>query len=214
MMGQLMPTLNGTLRWVDGPVLAAARHGYSVLLDEWNVLDPGQATGLNLLLDGYAAITIPETGEIVKVKPGFRVFATENPVDSRLVVAGRNTQDAASDDRWMVTDADYLPPELERKAVMEMMLSKGTDAGTAELTAKVLVDVANRVRAAYRSQDEAIDKPMSTRVVMRWATLIRRFQNVKPEEGGPALYALRRSFTMNPEMARAVEDLHRAAIGS
>jgi cobaltochelatase CobS len=215
LIGQLLPTESGTppLRWVDGPVLRAAREGTSCMLDEWNVIDPGQGTGVNMLLEGYS-ITIPETGEIVHPNPGFRVFATENPVDSRLSIAGRNVQDVANEDRWMVSDMDYLPEDLEVKAVVKALLADGTSPDVAEMLAQQVVRTANDVRAAYRANSEAIEKPMSTRVAIRWAKLVRRFQNVTAAEGGPVLYALCRAYSMNRAMSAAVEEYVRARFGT
>jgi cobaltochelatase CobS len=212
LVGQLLPSEQGGLRWVDGPVLGAAREGTSVLLDEYNTMDPGQATGLNMLLEGYS-ITIPETGEVVHPKPGFRVFATENPVDSRLAVSGRNVQDVANDDRFMVTEADYLPEPLEVQAVLQALLIDGLSNDVALMLAEQAVRTANDVRAAYRSNTAAIDKPMSTRSVIRWAKLVRRFQNVSREEGGAVVYALRRAYAMNSEMAGIVEGYVHARFG-
>lgn len=213
LIGQLLPNSDGTLKWVDGPVLSAAREGTSVLLDEYNTMDPGQATGLNMLLEGYS-IVIPETGEVIHPQKGFRVFATENPVDSRLSVAGRNVQDVANDERWMVTDADFLPEEFEVKAVKQALLDDGTQLDVAEMLAQQVVRTANDVRAAYRSNTEAIVKPMSTRSAIRWAKLVRRFQNVKPDEGGAVVYALRRAYAMNKEMSAVVESYVHARFGT
>lgn len=237
LIGQIYPQLDGTFKWVDGPVVKAARHGYSVLLDEYNLLDPGQATGLNILLEG-GSFTIEETGELIVPAPGFRVFATENSALSRLSVAGRNLQDAANDDRFMHTTADYLPAELEIKAVCNELLTQGTEASQAQLLAEQLVGVANQVRKAYRTGDcglvrddedrivkrrdddprrpwdGGIDKPMSTRVVIRWALLVTRFLRVSPEEGGPAVYSLLRAFKMNPDMRESVSAMVHYALGT
>ncbi len=211
--GQMLPDINGTIRWVDGPVLRAAREGSSVLLSEYNVMDSGETTGLNLLLEGYA-ITIPETGEVVRPKKGFRVFATENPVNSRLSVAGRNVQDVANDDRWMVTEADYLPEELETPYIAKELVKIGTPSEQADMLASQIVKIANRVRQAYRSGDPNIDKPMSTRVAIRWAKLFRRFRNVSQTEGGPMLYSLTRAFSMGPDMSDAVKEFTRTVTGT
>lgn len=213
LIGQLVPQLDGTLKWVDGPVLRAAREGTSVLLDEFNVMDPGQATGINMLLEGYP-LTIDQTGEIVVPKPGFRVFATENPVDSRLAIAGRNVQDVANEERWMVSYADYLPEELEVKAITQALVADGTPPDDAEFNARIVVHIANQTRAAYRSQSGAIDKPMSTRVATRWAKLVRRFKNVSKAEGGPMLYALKRAYAMHPAMSASVEGYVHARLGT
>jgi cobaltochelatase CobS len=212
LIGQLLPSQQAGLRWVDGPVLGAAREGTSVLLDEYNTMDPGQATGLNMLLEGDS-LTIPETGEVVHPRPGFRVFATENPVDSRLAVSGRNVQDVANDDRFMVTEADYLPQALEVQAVLQALLAEGMQNDVALMLAEQVVRTANDVRAAYRSDTAAIDKPMSTRAAIRWARLVRRFQNVPREEGGAVVYALRRAYAMNREMSAVVEAYVHARFG-
>lgn len=212
LIGQLQPMADGTLKWVDGPVLRAAREGTSVLLDEFNILEPGAASGLNMLMEGYS-IAIPSTGEIVTPAKGFKVFATENPVDSRLSVAGRNVQDAANDDRWMVTTADYLPAALEEKAVSLSLEREGVHPDVAAMLATQVVSVANSVRAAYRDENSMVDKPMSTRVAKRWARLIRRFNNVKHPDG-PVVYALRRAFQMNAEMDKVVTQYARVALGT
>lgn len=214
LIGGLLPTLEGTLKWFDGPVLLAAKLGTSVLLDEFNTLEPDQATGLNMLLESYS-VTIPQTGEVITPAKGFRVFATENSVYSKLAVTGRNVQDVANDDRWMVVEADYLPPELETGILVKVLVSEKVDAAAAELMATALVEVANQVRAAFRSDaEQAVTKPMSTRTLIRWAKLIPRFKSVSAEEGGSISYALRRAFGMQPEMATVVTSWAKAKFGT
>jgi len=212
LIGGMLPQTDGSLKWFDGPVLKAAREGTSVLLDEYNTLDPDQATGLNMLLEGYG-ITIEQTGEVVTPQPGFRVFATENDVQSRLSVTGRNPQDAANDDRWMNMAADYLPAELEIKAVFQALVNARIKSDRAELVATEVVKLANEVRTAYRNEESSIEKPMSTRTVIRWALLIDRYQSVPKEQGGPTVYALHRAFAMSKDMASAVDVKARAQFG-
>lgn len=213
LVGQMLPTLSGELRWVDGPVLRAAREGTSVLLSEYNVMDAGETTGLNLLLEGYS-IVIPETGETVTPAKGYRVFASENPINSRLNVSGRNVQDVANDDRWMVTHADYMPAEEETQLIKDELVDIGTSAAEAELLATQIVTIANKVREAYRNGDPTVEKPMSTRVAIRWAKLFRRFRMVAAEEGGPMTYSLSRAFSMSPDMAVAVEEFTKTVVGT
>lgn len=212
LIGQLQPHLDGSLKWVDGPVLRAAREGTSVLLDEYNTMDPGEATGLNLLLEGYS-ITIASTGEIVTPAPLFKVFATENPVNSRLAIAGRNVQDAANDDRFMIMFADYLPSAQEIKVVAGELVKTGVNADVADMLATQVVGIANKVRTAYRNDDGVIVKPMSTRVAIRWAKLVRRFAKA-PHPEGPMVYALLRAFRMDDEMTAAVIAFTKASLGT
>lgn len=214
LIGGLLPTLDGTLKWFDGPVLLAAKEGTSVLLDEFNTLEPDQATGLNMLLEGYS-VTIPQTGEVITPTKGFRVFATENSVYSKLSVTGRNVQDAANDDRWMVVKADYLPPNLEVGILIKVLNAQKIDAASSEVMATALVEVANQVRGAFRSPTAgAVTKPLSTRTLIRWAKLIPRFKSVSLEEGGPVGYALECAFDMEPDMATVVKAWAKAKLGT
>ena len=212
LVGQLLPTETGTLKWFDGPLLRAAREGTSVLLDEYNVMDPGEATGLNMLLEGYSFV-VETTGEVIKPAKGFKVFVTENHVESRLAISGRNVQDAANDDRFMVTTADYLPSDLEQRVVLNSLMAEGVDEETASLIAQQVVSVANQVRTAYRQEKAEVDKPMSTRSVIRWAKLIRRFSRVKDADG-PVVYALRRAFQMSPHLDAVVTEFTKASLGT
>lgn len=212
LVGQLLPTESGTLKWCDGPLLRAAREGTSVLLDEYNVMDPGEATGLNMLLEGYSFV-VESTGEVIKPAKGFKIFVTENHVESRLAIAGRNVQDAANDDRFMVMTADYLPPDVEQQVVVNTLMSEGVDEDAASMIAQQVVGVANQVRKAYREEKSEVDKPMSTRSVIRWAKLIRRFARVKDNDG-PVVYALRRAFQMSPHLDAVVTGYTKASLGT
>ena len=220
LMGQMLPDTSGNLRWVDGPVLTAARHGYSLLLDEYNTLEPSTSNALNAILEGYT-LTIPETGEELRPHPGFRVYATENPVASKLAVAGRNVQDVANDDRWMGMEVDYLPAVAEEKIVANAMINLKCDADAAAQSASVMVQTARKVRDACRmgktaeGRDTAIDRPMSTRVLKRWGMLTQLYAGVAMREGkSPIIYTLPKAFiTSSPEMAAEVEALAKTTAG-
>jgi len=66
------------MRYIDGPLIISARQGVSILIDEYNLIDPGEASGLNAFLEGKP-YTVPETSETLVPAPGFRIFATMNP---------------------------------------------------------------------------------------------------------------------------------------
>lgn len=204
LIGQLLPTEEGHLAWKDGPVLKACREGTSVLLDEYNTLDAGEATALNMLLEGYSW-TIPETGETITPAATTRFFATQNAVDSRAAVAGRNVQDVANDDRFSFMEVDYLKPELEEALVLRHLLAGKVDKLVAEQIAKVCVKVANNVRVAFRQDAQGVDKPLSTRVVLRWAKYTVMYQSVMKAQNRSGLhYAIRQAVRMSHAMAEAV----------
>ena len=206
LIGQLLPTEDGKLVWKDGPVLKACREGTSVLLDEYNTLDAGEATGLNMLLEGYS-ITIPETGETITPAKTTRFFATQNPEDSRAAVAGRNVQDVANDDRWSHMEVDYLKPDLEEALVLRHLLAGKVDRTVAESIAKVVVQVANNVRLAFLNDAPGIDKPLSTRVLLRWAKYTVMYQGVMRQQNRSGLhYAVRQAVRMSAAMAKAVNE--------
>lgn len=206
LIGQLMPTEDGKLRWHDGPVTRACRLGVSCLLDEYNLLDPAMSTGLNPLLEGYSW-TIPETGEVITPKPGTRFFATQNPEDSKAAVAGRNCQDVANEDRWSYMYVDYIKPELEQELVKRHLQAGGVSGEVAATIARLCVEVADDVRKAYRNDAPNIEKPLSTRVVLRWAKYTAMFQAPMQAQRKSALhYAMRQAVRMSETMAGALNE--------
>lgn len=202
--GQMLPNADGTLRWHDGPVTKACRDGTSVLLDEFNILEPGQASSLNMLLEGYSW-TIPETGEVITPAPTTRFFATQNSIDSRAVVTGRNVLDVANEDRFFYMEVGFLKPEHEEALVIRTLLQGGVKTEVARQIAKVTVEVANNARDAFREGAEAIEKPFSTRAVLRWAKLSAMYMPVlKPQRQSGLHYAMRHALKMPRDMAAAV----------
>lgn len=205
LIGQLLPDADGKLVWRDGPVTRACREGTSVLLDEYNTLDPGEATGLNMLLEGYSW-TVPETGEIITPAPTTRFFATQNAEDSKAMVAGRNVQDVANDDRWSYMQVDYLDADLEKTLVKRSLAQ--VPGAIADDIANICVAVANKVREAFRNDAPEIDKPLSTRVVVRWAKYGVMYSAAMAQQRRSALhYAIRQAVRMSPSMAKAVNDV-------
>jgi len=207
LIGQYVPREDGKgLRWVDGPVVRACREGTSLLLDEGNTLDPGVATGLNMLLEGYCW-TIPETGETITPARTTRFFMTQNPVDSKVMVTGRNVQDAAFDDRWSYMRVSYLRPELEEQLIANYLSHGKVPQDVVQNTAKIVVAVANKVREAFRNDAPGIDKPLSTRVLMRWAMYTLMYTGPMRAKKKSALhYAINQAVRMSPEMAAALQE--------
>jgi MoxR-like ATPase len=71
----------GRPEWVNGAVTDAMINGHWLLLDEFNLAEPGVLERLNPLLDGENKLVITEKNcEVVNAHPDFRVFCTSNPV--------------------------------------------------------------------------------------------------------------------------------------
>ena len=206
LIGHFIPTSKGGMEFHYGPVARAAKEGLSILIDEYFVLDPGVATGLNALLQG-GMLYIPETGEAIRPVEGFRVFAATNPADVGAGYFGRNTQDAANQDRFWTVKMGYPQPEDEIPLIKKVLMVGMEDEPTAELFAEKMVDVANRVRRQYCGESDdagALDITFSTRSLKRWAALFTMFDVDRPE-----IFALERAVTnrASPEAAKAIHDI-------
>lgn len=214
LIGQLLPRMDGQgLMFVPGPVMRACLEGTSVLLDEYNVMDPGEATGLNMLLEGYA-YTIPETGQTIKPAKSTRFFVTQNPLHGKAFVAGRNSQDQANDDRFSVLDVDYIEAEQEEALVSRQLMAGGVAENDAKLVASLTVKTANQVRVAFANDEAGIEKAMSTRAVLRWAKYAFMMQHSSRRQGKSHMHqSLKMALEMTPEMQAAVYMMLTANLG-
>jgi len=213
LIGHYVPTKEGGMDFHYGPVAKAAKEGLSVLVDEYFVLDPGVATGMNALLQG-GMLYIPETGEVIRPAEGFRVFAATNPADIGAGYFGRNTQDAANQDRFWTIKMGYPAPEDEIPLVTKTLMAGMEDESVATLFAEKMVDVANRVRKQYCGVSDAasaLDITFSTRSLKRWATLFTLFDVPRPEH-----FALERAVTnrASSETAKAIHDIVDVVFGT
>lgn len=206
LIGMYKPDGKGGFVWQYGPVAKAAMEGVSVLLDESNVMDPAEKTGLNALLEGRA-IFVPETGEWVKPQAGFRVFETRNP--KTLGYVGRNTQDGASEDRYVAVYVDYMAEADEVGLIKKCLLANGLSTETVALElAKKYRQVAAAVRNLFMGESDAadaLDVTMSTRTLLRWV----QWSLMNKTKKSPIHYGLERACTnkASPESRLAIHAL-------
>jgi len=69
--------VSGQTRVLLGPLAKAMKYGHVFLLDEVDLIDPSTNAALNEVLQGNA-LTIPETGEVIRPHATFRFIATGN----------------------------------------------------------------------------------------------------------------------------------------
>lgn len=206
--GQIVPTADG-FKYVHGHLINAALNGVSVFLDEYNVMDSAVTTSLNPILEG-GKIDIPETGESILAKDGFRVFAACNPNDRGLGFFGRNEEDASNKERFWVVEFDYPSPEQEVPVVADILKSVLED-DVANAYAAKMVELANRVRGQYMGNSgaaDALEVTMSTRTLLRWAKGLTVFGG----NGGapnPVQFTLARALTNNApqESRQAIQEM-------
>ena len=87
-------------------------------------------------------------------------------------------------------------------------LSRGTvPQDVVQNTAKIVVAVANKVREAFRNDAPGIDKPLSTRVLKRWAMYTLMYTAPLRAKRKSALhYAINQAVPMSVEMAAALQE--------
>lgn len=173
LFGQLVPTDSGSLIWRDGPVASAARHGHSVLINEYNAIPEDLQLALNDVAHEGGTITLPQAGEQFQPKEGFRLFATINPKGSNdFLYKGRKEMDASNKERffWIKVTYGTRQEEMDIVANEWRTHADGMEEATIAAFAKSMVDVAEEVRARANSTgSDAIPEILSTRVLCNWA---------------------------------------------
>ena len=213
----------GSTVWKDGPLTAAMRNGGILLLDEVDLLDPSTATGLNTVLDG-APLCIAETAEVVKPHPGFRFIATANTFgsgDDSGLYQGTLRLNAAFMDRFVCVEADYLPEPVEADLIAKLCPDLPHDVR------KGIVRFASLVRGLHKRDDstlealtkvsgaEALNLPLSTRSLLRWARWVTVSKPLAKAGINPTKHALYRAFGFRCDTMgrRVLDELLQRAFG-
>lgn len=209
--------IDGDMVFVDGPLTAAMRHGHLFLLDEIDLVDPGELAGLNGIVEG-APLSIPENGgEVVKPAPGFRFAATGNTAgggDTTGLYQGAVRQNLAFMDRFWVIGVGYPDPEDEKAILAEAV------PDLPEETRKEMVNVAGEVRRLFMGGDDAegeaaLEVTLSTRGLVRWAHLTLFNKGIAARGISPLHHALDRAlaFRAEPETRQALHDIVQRVFG-
>lgn len=197
-----LTALDGDVLFQDGPLTLAARLGAVLLLDEVDLLDPGELAGLNGVLDGGPLMLAENGGEVVWPAPGFGLICTANtggggdPTGSYL---GTQRMNLALLDRFSLMAVDYPEPAQEAE-----LLARACPELPEPLRAAMIV-VAGEVRALFvgGQEDRApIEVTLSTRTLLRWARKVVLYRNA-PQ---PLQHALDRALTgrAEPETRAAI----------
>jgi len=156
-VGRITLKTDGSTGWADGPLIAAMRIGGILLLDEINMLDPETAGGLNSALQSKV-FTIPDTGEVVKAHPNFRIAATGNAIDGvgKGAYRGTKTQNIALLGRFT------LGIRLKYMSVAdEVVMLTGKAPGIHPKVANYLAEIADMARKS--AAEGALSAPLSPR---------------------------------------------------
>ncbi|KAL7560158.1 hypothetical protein ACA910_013168 [Epithemia clementina (nom. ined.)] len=152
---------NGNLGFNDGLLVRALRNGDWVILDELNLAPSEVLEALNRLLDDNRELCIPETNEVVRPHPSFRLFATQNPSGA---YGGRKHLSRAFRNRFVEIFVGDMPPT-ELITILELR------AGVAPSHAKILVSIMKSLQQQRNSTSVFLGKDgfMTSRDLLRWA---------------------------------------------
>jgi len=158
--------VGGQTVWVDGPLARAMREGGVFLMDEATRMDPGEQMNLAAVLDSRSSLTIPDTGEVVKPHPRFRVAATGNSAgfgDESGAYIGEKPSSFAFLDRFQKYQVPFLPEEVERQ-----MIAENAPTLPQEFI-EIMIKTANEIRKGFIGAGGGLVFTLSPRSLMVWA---------------------------------------------
>lgn len=145
---------NGSMRFIDGPLTLAVRHGLWLFAEEANVIHPGVWSSVNTLTDKTGEGLRLPTGEVIQQHENFRLILIYNEG-----YAGTREVNGALKDRLMPIYCGYL----EEKAEVDLLQQL---TGIDEARSQAIVAVAKMIRAASLRFD------ISPRSLVRWVGLV------------------------------------------
>ena len=185
------PTIvKNELVFVYGALARAMKYGYILILNEIDLADAAELSGLNDVLEGRNLVVIQNNGEVIKPHPSFRLVVTANTCGrgSRGTYHGTQLLNAAFLDRFRFIGCDYMSSEEELKLLKKVV----PDADEGLLSG--MVKVASEIRKSHLDpvpNHVYMSVPMSTRALVRWAKLTAEYSY----ESDPADAALVHAFT-------------------
>ncbi len=145
LVGQFV-LIDGSTRFVHGPLAIAMREGHLLILNEIDLVDPAELAGLNDVIEGQPLVIAQNGGEVIRPNPTFRVFATGNSAgagDPTGLYQGVLRQNLALLDRFRVLQVGYLPPDVELGVLETAAPSLPREVAT------LMITVANEVRRLF-----------------------------------------------------------------
>lgn len=183
-----------TMQFQYGPLAVAMREGHILLINEIDMVDPGELAGLNDVLEGAPLVISANGGEIIRPHPMFRVVVTANSFgsgDSSGLYQGVSIQNVASLDRYRFMEVGYTAPDIELDILDKCVPT------VPKVIKEGMIRVANEVRGLFiGSEDEGsvLSITLSTRTLIRWCKLAGHFRNApNPLEYGLDLALLLRA---------------------
>jgi cobaltochelatase CobS len=207
----LKPVAGGGMEIVyqDGPLAQAMRGGYPVILNELDLADPGELTGLNDIVD-RGVFVVPDTGEVIRAERGFMVCVTANTNgggDATGEYAGVGTMNTALMSRFFKFGMKY-PTKDEEMKVLRAAGVVTDDLENVTLVEKIL-EIGAMLRDAYERRSSGLVSPISTRELIDIAEAAPNFRHLAAKGISPVEYAFGLCYTngLEPAAAEAVRKI-------
>lgn len=185
--GTWSPSKDG-MTFEDGLLTKALREGHVFMINEIDLMRPGQQSALNEILQGKP-LSLP-TGEVVYQHPDFRFAATGNSKgqgDSMGRHAGVRRMNAAFRTRFEWLEVDYAAPEVEIGILVKAGMAAAAQLGATKVSEAVIrpyaermVKLAGMVRDSFRaglngSADTSLTVTLSSRTLVAWIRRVLQF---------------------------------------
>lgn len=188
--------------WSDGVLLQALKEGSWAILDELNLASQSVLEGLNALLDHRAAVFIPELNQSFNAHPNFRIFACQNPL---VEGGGRKGLPRSFLNRFVNVRMEAFT----REDLMVITRAICPDIPLDVLSAMVDFIAELQRETMWKRSFGLRGSPweFNLRDVLRWAGLLRRYQEISnPMAFADMLFLLRFRTDEDRVQCRAILD--------
>ena len=156
------------MKFEYGPLAKAMALGHIFILNEADLIDPSELSGLNDILDGRPLVVEANGGKVIKPHPLFRFVATGNSRgsgDESGIYSGVVTQNLAAMDRYRMLLVDYPSRDVE----LDILANVAPEIPE-ELRGH-MIDLANDIRTKFKGVDgdRQLNVTLSTRKLIQWA---------------------------------------------
>lgn len=207
LLGQWVMGKDG-MSFIEGPLTRAAREGAVLLINEFDMMPPGEQVGFNDIFgDGFVRLPM-KGGEEVAIKEGFRVIITANHMGiggDRGSYAGVYPVNQSVLDRCRIVKAEYMTADVEQEVLQNYLDEQAkrlpeevTNIDAIRVHIPKMIEMANEIRGSYQAGlnggdvgSSTLSLPMSTRTLLRWVNLTLRANCASK----PMAYALDRAFS-------------------
>ncbi len=199
---------HGNLVFEYGPLTNAMIYGEILILNEIDLMSPGDLAALNDVLEGRPLLIIANNGEIVYPHKNFRVVATANTQglgDQNGFYNGARILNQAFLDRFRFVEVDYMQPNVEK-----VMLKKNCPNLDEDISNK-LVRFAKELRDVLKKGDEIginqLSAPFSSRTLLKIASIISLDYKISIQKAVDCCFALRLPLVEREYVRRLCNDI-------